>query len=349
MSLYCKIYKKYPTFTLDMDFSAENETVALTGASGSGKSLTLKCIAGIEKPDKGKIVLNGVTLFDSEKHINLSPQKRQVGYLFQDYALFPNMTVKQNIKTGLPKQRKGEISNIISAFRLTGLENHYPHQLSGGQKQRCAIARMMAARPRIIMLDEPFSALDSYLKWELEREITDALQSFDNTVLFVSHDRDEVYRICDKALVISDGKNEEMRTKHELFEHPLTYADALLTGCKNLAPAKLLNGAFVCDDYGISFDTKDTKTVENVSFMGIRARKMKPAFLIDEKDRNDFVFKNYEIESVTEGMFSFILMIKLENAKTPLRWEILKDVYLELSGHEKTIAIPKNEIMMLAK
>ena len=134
--------------------------------------MTLKCIAGIEKPDKGKIVLDGVTLFDSEQHINLPPQKRRVGYLFQQYALFPSMTAEQNILCALTcssrEDRKEKFAALLRTFRLEGLEKKLPAQLSGGQQQRVALARILASEPQAILLDEPFSALDSYLKWELE-------------------------------------------------------------------------------------------------------------------------------------------------------------------------------------
>jgi len=183
MSVYVKIKKSFGNFVLDTEFEAENEILALLGASGSGKSMTLKCIAGIVKPDMGRIVVDGVTLFDSEKKINLSPQERHVGLLFQNYALFPNMTVEQNLcavikSCGRGKDTKEKLDTLLESFYLTGLENHYPVQLSGGQQQRVALARMMASDPKIIMLDEPLSALDSYLRWQVEKELTEILEKY---------------------------------------------------------------------------------------------------------------------------------------------------------------------------
>ena len=137
--------------------------------------MTLKCIAGIEKPDRGTITLDGRVLFDSEKHINLTPQQRRVGYPFQQYALFPNMTAAQNIlcgiRTGSRAVKKEKLAALLRTFRLEGLEKKLPAQLSGGQQQRVALARILASEPQAILLDEPFSALDSYLKWELELEL----------------------------------------------------------------------------------------------------------------------------------------------------------------------------------
>ena len=154
--------------------------------------MTLKCIAGIEKPDRGTITLDGRVLFDSEKHINLTPQQRRVGYLFQQYALFPNMTAAQNIlcgiRTGSRTEKKEKFAALLRTFRLEGLEKKLPAQLSGGQQQRVALARILASEPQAILLDEPFSALDSYLKWELELELGELLGAFDGPILWVSHE-----------------------------------------------------------------------------------------------------------------------------------------------------------------
>ena len=152
--------------------------------------MTLKCIAGIEKPDRGTITLDGRVLFDSEKHINLTPQQRRVGYPFQQYALFPNMTAAQNIlcgiRTGSRAVKKETLAALLRTFRLEGLEKKLPAQLSGGQQQRVALARILASEPQAILLDEPFSALDSYLKWELE--LGELLGAFDGPILWVSHE-----------------------------------------------------------------------------------------------------------------------------------------------------------------
>ena len=208
MSIYVDIKKSFGNFKLNIQFEAGDEIFALLGASGCGKSITLKCIAGIEKPDEGQIILDGVTLFDSNKKINLSPQKRKTGLLFQNYALFPNMTVEENIGVAIKNSKSSKeniINTYINMFHLHGLEKHFPHQLSGGQQQRVALARILASEPNILMLDEPFSALDSYLKWQLEQEMSNILNNYKGTTLFVSHNRDEVYRLCDKICVIQNA------------------------------------------------------------------------------------------------------------------------------------------------
>ena len=192
MSLYVDIEKRLGAFRLQSKFEVADETLALLGASGCGKSVTLKCIAGIMTPDRGRIVLNGRVLFDSEKKIDLTPQQRRVGYLFQQYALFPNMTVEQNILCGIRAGSRSEkrtlLSEKIRLFRLEGLEKKHPAQLSGGQQQRVALARILCSEPQAILLDEPFSALDSYLKWNLELELSDLLAGFRGPILWVSHE-----------------------------------------------------------------------------------------------------------------------------------------------------------------
>jgi len=215
LKLEVRIYKRLKEFDLNVDFCVEDDVVGLMGRSGSGKSMILKCIAGIMTPDEGKIVLDDRVLFDASKKINLTPQKRNVGYLFQSYALFDNMTVYQNIATVLkahkiPKDEaeKG-ILQMMGTFHLEGLEKRYPRQLSGGQKQRVALARLLVYQPDVILLDEPFSALDSDLKGELQDELIHILKSYGQPALFVSHDREEVKKICQKIYKINKGEFEK--------------------------------------------------------------------------------------------------------------------------------------------
>ena len=204
MALSVDIRKALGNFHLAVQFDAGDETLALLGASGCGKSVTLKCIAGILTPDEGHIELDGVTLYDSASRINLPPQRRQVGYLFQQYALFPNMTVRQNIAAAVrdKARRQTEVAEKLRQFRLEAVADQKPGQLSGGQQQRCALARILASEPTAILLDEPFSALDSYLKYQLELELAETLGGFPGTVLWVSHDRGEVFRNCRRVCVV---------------------------------------------------------------------------------------------------------------------------------------------------
>lgn len=207
--LEVQIYKKLAEFDLDVSFQVDDNILGLMGASGSGKSMTLKCIAGIETPDQGRIVLNGRALFDSEKKINVPIQKRNVGYMFQSYALFPNMNVYENISVGLRARKVKDVDivvqKVMQQFRVFELASRYPKQLSGGQRQRVALARLMAYEPDVLLLDEPFSALDEDLKEDLLQELKSELQ-ISKPVIFVSHDKEEVNYLCDLKYKIKQGE-----------------------------------------------------------------------------------------------------------------------------------------------
>ena len=234
MSLEVNIEKKLDGFTLRAAFTAGNTSTALLGASGCGKSMTLRCIAGILKPDRGRIVLDGRVLFDSAQHIDLPPQQRGVGLLFQNYALFPNMTVEQNIRCGLKAEkdaaaRRAACAEMLRAMRLETLAKRYPAQLSGGQQQRA----------------EPFSALDSYLREEVEGEVGSLLANFAGTALLVTHNRDEAYRLCKEMIVLNEGQVLRAGKTKEVFADPQSVAAARLTGCKNILPCTPLDSRTV--------------------------------------------------------------------------------------------------------
>ena len=250
MSLEVNIEKKLDGFTLRAAFTAGNTSTALLGASGCGKSMTLRCIAGIVKPDRGRIVLDGRVLFDSVQHIDLPPQQRGVGLLFQNYALFPNMTVEQNILCGLKAEkdhaaRRAACAEMLRAMRLEPFAKRYPVQLFGGQQQRTALARILVGKPRILMLDEPFSALDSYLREEVEGEVGSLLANFAGTALLVTHNRDEAYRLCKEMIVLNEGQVLRAGKTKEVFADPQSVAAARLTGCKNILPCTPLDSRTV--------------------------------------------------------------------------------------------------------
>lgn len=207
--LEVQIYKKLAEFDLDVFFQVNDNILGLMGASGSGKSMTLKCIAGIETPDQGRIVLNDRVLFDSEKKINVPIQKRNVGYMFQSYALFPNMNVYENISVGLRARKVKDVDivaqKVMKQFQISELASRYSKQLSGGQRQRVALARLMAYEPDVLLLDEPFSALDEDLKEDLLRELKSELQ-ISKPVIFVSHNKEEVNELCDFKYKIKQGE-----------------------------------------------------------------------------------------------------------------------------------------------
>ena len=277
MSLQADIKKRFSGFTLEVSLRTESGVLGILGASGSGKSMTLKCIAGIETPDEGRIVLNDRVLFDSEKKINLTPQKRNVGYLFQNYALFPNMTVEANIAAGLkcPEREKQEIvREMIRLFRMEGLEKRYPSQLSGGQQQRTALARILAYEPDVIMLDEPFSALDFYLKEQLQLQVKEVLKNYSGDALLVTHSRDEVYRFCENSLILDRGSVVSRGKTGEVFKKPANVTAARLTGCKNILPVRRVDEHHVfLPDWGVTL-TAAEPVGENIRFIGIRERDL---------------------------------------------------------------------------
>ena len=246
MSLEVNVTKRFDGFTLHAAFTAGDTATALLGASGCGKSMTLRCIAGIVRPDEGRIVLDGRVLFDSAQGIDLPPQQRNVGLLFQNYALFPNMTVEQNILCALKKEkdpaaRRAACAEALRAMRLEELAKRLPGALSGGQQQRAALARILAAKPRILMLDEPFSALDSYLREEVEGEVGSLLAGFAGTALLVTHNRDEAYRLCKEMIVLNEGQVLRTGSTKAVFADPQSIAAARLTGCKNILPCTPLD------------------------------------------------------------------------------------------------------------
>ncbi|GAB1476427.1 sulfate/molybdate ABC transporter ATP-binding protein [Bacillota bacterium] len=260
MSLYVKVKKRLGDFLLDAEFSSEEGVTGLLGASGCGKTLALRCIAGIVKPDEGIIVLNGVTLFDSSRGINLPPQERHVGYLFQNYALFPDMTVEQNIACGLHHEKDKALRNIavadiIRRMQLEGLEKHRPRQLSGGQQQRTALARILVGKPEILLLDEPFSALDSHLRDKLLTELRDIIRIFGKDTLIVTHNRDEAYKLCGRLAVMDNGRLVNIGNTAEMFADPGTIIGAVITGCKNIVEAKKAGITLVeVPSWGVTFD-----------------------------------------------------------------------------------------------
>jgi len=351
--LLCEIEKKLKGFSLSVNINTKSGVTALMGASGSGKSMTLRCIAGISKPDRGRIELNGKVLFDSEKKINLPPQKRNTGFLFQDYALFPNMTVLQNIMSGSKekkcRERQSTAEELAKTFHLYPHLDKYPHQLSGGEKQRCALARILIGSPDILMLDEPFSALDSHLRWELELELASLFKSFLKPVLYVSHNRDEVYRLCDDVVILNNGKSEIAGNKWELFKNPQTVQTARLTGCKNIASANAIANVHgtqvLVPDWGIEFEIGEQ--LQEIQYAGIRANYILPASSIANKDDIAASFP-FEIVNEIEDTFTNILMVRRQGTDLPpIRWEMRKKDREALRNIPQELAFLKEYMLFL--
>ena len=345
MSLQVDIEKRLGDFVLRTAFETNGGITGLLGASGCGKSMTLKCIAGIETPDRGRIVLDGVTLFDAEWRINLPPQRRQVGYLFQHYALFPNMTVRGNILCGLhgerdKQKRERALRDVIGLLSLQGLENHRPSQLSGGQAQRTALARILVGSPRLLMLDEPFSALDSHLRDQLQWQLKKLLADFGRDVLLVTHSRDEAYHLCQRMAVMENGTMLAVKETKALFADPGTSGAAHLTGCKNIVPARKA-GEYEVDipGWGVRMTTAQPVR-EGLTAIGIRAHYFNPRTGI-----NRFPIRYAgEMEEPFEWILQFRYASQREDAPA-IWWRVPKDK--RSPGFPQEIGVAPANILLL--
>lgn len=344
MSISADIEKRLGSFTLRLAFDAGDETLALLGESGCGKSMTLRCIAGIVRPDRGRITVDGVTLFDSEKHIDLTPQRRRMGLLFQNYALFPNMTVLENIRAGARRERdrlkRGRmVTAVMDSFGLGELASRYPHQLSGGEQQRTALARILVSDPMALLLDEPFSALDSHLRFRLEREVRAVIREFGKTVLLVSHDRDEVFRMADKIAVMRAGGIEVCGERDKVFADPETRTGAVLTGCKNVSRLTRREGdRGYAEDWGMSLELP--ADAPECAYVGIRMHDVRPG-----PGENSFLCR--VVEEI-ENPFSQTIMLRAPGeGNTPVGWETGKQVWQRYRASELEISLPKERLLLL--
>ena len=279
MSLEVAIEKNAGGFPLAVEFSADSAPLGLLGPSGSGKSMTLRAIAGLVKPDRGRIVLDGRVLFDSEQGIDVPPRDRRIGLLFQHYALFPHLTVAENIAFGLrrhpDKERKRIAAQQLSAVHLDGLAQRYPATLSGGEQQRVALARALAIEPAALLLDEPFSALDTHLRSALERQLRETLASYRGSTMFVSHNLEEAYRVCERLVVLANGKVAASGPKEEIFRHPPALEVARVTGCKNFSRARRLSdGRVEALDWGCTLHVAQQFAMP-VEHLAIRAHHVR--------------------------------------------------------------------------
>ncbi|MEG3859446.1 molybdate ABC transporter permease subunit [Microcoleus sp. herbarium12] len=276
--LFLNIFKPLSGFALNVGFDIGPEVLGILGASGSGKSMTLRCIAGLETPSSGKIAVNGKVLFDSAQGINVPSKDRKIGFLFQNYALFPHLTVAENIAFGLQHLSASEqqlrVKEQLISVQMSGLESRYPHELSGGQQQRVALARAIASCPDLLLLDEPFSALDTHLRSQLERELMQTLANYRGITLFVSHNLEEVYRVCENLLVLADGSARSFDTKQNIFDRPRNFTVAQLTGCKNFCAAKPISVTLVeAIDWGCTLTVVEP-IPNSLVFVGIRAHQI---------------------------------------------------------------------------
>lgn len=278
--LTVNLSKQLANFDLAIAFDVTESTLGILGGSGAGKSMLLRCIAGMESPTSGQIVLNGRVLFDAKRGINVPSRDRRIGFLVQNYALFPNMTVTQNIAFGLPKTLaasdvRQRVEVQLEAMQLQGYGDRYPSQLSGGQQQRVALARALASEPEVLLLDEPFSALDTHLRSQMEQEMVTRLRSFNGVSLLVTHNLEEAYRVCQNLLVLEKGQVQASGSKYEVFDHPGVLGVAQLTGCKNFSQVEAITDQeILATDWGIRLQVIEPLP-DRLAYVGIRAHQLR--------------------------------------------------------------------------
>lgn len=348
MKLEVFLKKRAGSFQLDIGFASGCKWIGILGASGCGKSMTLRCIAGVEQADAGRIVQNGRVLCDTSARINVKPRERGVGYLFQNYALFPTMTVLKNIMAGMRtgrRSRREKALQMIERFQLAGQEGKLPGELSGGQQQRVALARMLAGEPSMVLLDEPFSALDEYLRDRMQQELCQMLADYEGQIILVSHSRDEIYRLCEYLIVMENGRKVCEGPTEALFADPGYVAAARLTGCKNIAAASRVDAHCLdVPDWGITL-FMEKQVPEAVTHVGIRAHDFMPVW--GALPENAVPFR---VNSTASLPFEqkYFLRAKAEGA-SDICWFVQRDMMrlLKERGMPDGLALPGERILLL--
>lgn len=336
--LWVDLQKHLPGFGLETKFTAAHQPLGLLGTSGSGKSMTLRCLAGLETPTQGQIVLNGRVLFDSRQGINLPSRDRRIGVVFQNYALFPHLSVAQNIAFGLqalaPATRKRRVDAYLEQMQLQGLKNRYPHQLSGGQQQRVALARALAIEPEALLLDEPLSALDTYLRSQVEKLLIETLRDYPGVTLFVTHKLEEVYRVCSHLLVLSAGKIIAAGSKAEIFERPASFKVVQVTECKNFSQARRINSQTIeAVDWNCNLRVVEPIPIP-LTYVGIRAHHLR--FTNNPNQENTFPCWLIETSETQHRMTVYLRLHQPPRTATDthhLQVEVYRQQWADLKDH----------------
>ncbi len=345
--LYADIHRRIGELDLNVLIESDAERVGILGESGSGKSMTLRSIAGIEAVDSGHIEVDGRVLYDSSEKTDLKPQKRNVGYMFQNYALFPTMSVMKNVMAGLGRpteENRGKASDMLKRFRMDGFEDRLPGELSGGQQQRVALARIMVTEPALILLDEPFSALDSYLRDRMQVEMLEMLEDYTGQVVMVSHSRDELYRFSNELFVLSKGSIIRHGETKSVFREPENAIAARLTGCKNFSAAKVVDDHTIeAADWGVTLKL-DRDIPADITSIGYRAHNFSPVY--GEKQENCIRF---DLMRVDDLPFEKNYYIRTPDINAPLCWFVQGEEQrtLEERGLPDYLKMNEDDILLL--
>jgi molybdate transport system ATP-binding protein len=361
--LEVKIKKALADFNIAVEFSVDNEILVILGPSGAGKTMTLKCIAGLIHPDEGFIKLNGKILFDSGKHINIPARQRKMGFLFQNYALFPHMTINENVAFGirnLTRQEANErVSGLLEKMNILGLGQRFPAQLSSGQQQRVALARALSHEPEVLLFDEPFSALDTPRKEQLELEILSLRSFYKGDILFITHDLIQGYKLGSRIAIFDSGHIVQCDAKHRVIESPANYTVARLMGVKNLMKGHIASkkDGEICvmlpqlGDLLRVIIKKDLNfQINQIVTVGIRPEYVQ--FINNHQKGNTFLFTVGQIiEGVTN--ISYILTASNDNPGITKRFQleasISKSVAVEIeSGKQYYIYLPPEYLNIIA-
>ncbi len=345
--LYADIHRRIGEFDLNVLIESDADRVGVLGESGSGKSMTLRSIAGIESVDSGHIEVDGRVLYDSSEKTDLKPQKRNVGYMFQNYALFPTMSVIKNVMAGLGRpteENRSKAADMLRRFRMDGYEERLPGELSGGQQQRVALARIMVTEPDLILLDEPFSALDSYLRDRMQVEMLEMLGDYTGQVVMVSHSRDELYRFSNELFVLSKGSIIRHGETKSVFREPENAIAARLTGCKNFSSAKVVDDHTIeAADWGVTLKL-DRVIPADITSIGYRAHNFSPVY--GEKQENCIRF---DLMRVDDLPFEKNYYIRTPDINAPLCWFVQGEEQriLEERGLPDYLKMNEDDILLL--
>lgn len=333
VALEIQIEKSLPDFTLDVSFTAGDAPLSILGPSGAGKTMLLRCIAGLERPDRGHIALNDRVLFDSTRRMRIPARERRVGMLFQHYALFPHRTVAENIAFGLrhlaQTERSARVAALLERTHLTGLAQRYPRELSGGEQQRAALARALAIEPEALLLDEPLSALDTHLRSQMEAQLQETFGAYRRPALLVTHNIEEAYRLGRQLLVLSRGRIAASGAKEEIFRHPPSLEVARLTGCKNFSRAReVSSGTIEALDWNCRLRVTQAAT-KPLAYVGIRAHHIDFAESSSAGAAGENIFPCWLVRS-SETPFRVTLYLRLheppaDSSVSHLQAEVFKE------------------------